>query len=64
MELQKVINKEIDKKRITMRELSRRAGVTPTVIERLVRGERSDIKLSTAFKIADALEIDINCFRK
>lgn len=45
-------------------QLSKKIGVSHTTISRLLNGERSDMKLSTAFKLADALDVDVNEFRE
>lgn len=45
-------------------KISKEVGVSHTTINRLLDGTNKDMKLSTAFKLADALEIDVNEFRE
>lgn len=49
----------------TMYQLAKEAGVDYALIHRLVNGKvKKNIWLDTAFKLADALGVDINEFRE
>lgn len=54
----------LDGKKIKPYTLAMKAGVDPAMVYKLVSGKQTDILLSTAFKLADALEVDINEFRE
>lgn len=45
-------------------QLSKRTGLNHVTIGRLIHGEGKTMYLSTAFKLADVLGIDINEFRE
>lgn len=49
---------------MSINKLAKSIGIKHTTIIRLCNGESKDMKLSTAFKLADALGVDINEFRK
>lgn len=53
----------LDKSNMKPYTLSRKAGVDAAMVYRLIEGSQKDIMLSTAFKIADALGVDVNEFR-
>lgn len=57
-----VIKKKAEEKGKTLYWLANQIGVSRQYIYHLKN--QKDIQLSTAFKIADALEIDVNEFRK
>lgn len=44
--------------------ISKDSGLDKTTLYRLAKGEKKSIELRTAFKLADALGVDINDFRK
>lgn len=44
--------------------ISKEVGVSHTTIIRLLDGTNKDMKLTTAFKLADALGVDVNEFRE
>ncbi|WP_417882751.1 helix-turn-helix domain-containing protein [Aerococcus kribbianus] len=54
----------VDSKDISPYQLSKKMGVSPTQVHKILTGKSKDMKLSTAFKLADALGVDINEFRK
>lgn len=54
----------VDLKGINPYQLSQRMGVSPTQVHKILTGKSKDMKLSTAFKLADALGVDINEFRE
>lgn len=58
------IRQLLDKKKMTPYALAMKAGVDPAMVYKLIKGKQSDILLSTAFKLADALEVDINELRE
>lgn len=60
----KKIDQLLDKKNMTPYALAIKAGVDPAMIYKLISGKQLDVLLSTAFKLADALEVDINEFRE
>lgn len=45
-------------------QIAKDIGISHTTLSRIVNGNQTDMKLSTAFKLADALGVDINEFRK
>ena len=57
------ITELLDKSNMKPYTLSRKAGVDAAMIYRLVEGNQKDVLLSTAFKLADALGVDVNEFR-
>lgn len=54
----------VDSKSINPYQLSKKMGVSPTQVHKILTGKSKDMKLSTAFKLADALGVDINEFRE
>ena len=48
----------------SLNQLGKEIGVSHTTLTRIVNGDQEDMKLSTAFKLADALGVDINEFRE
>lgn len=60
----KKISQLLDRKNISPYALAIKAGVDPAMIYKLISGKQPDVLLSTAFKLADALEVDINEFRE
>lgn len=58
------LSKIIIEKGTTPYKLSKKAGVDHAAIYKIIQGKQKDIMLQTAFKIADALEVDINEFRE
>ncbi|MFU0537468.1 helix-turn-helix domain-containing protein [Gardnerella greenwoodii] len=55
----KAITDERLKKGMTLKELSKKAGIPPTTLDRVVHGRR-DINVSQLYQIATALGITIN----
>lgn len=51
-------------KGLTPFKLGKKAGVDHAMIYKLLQGKQKDLMLSTAFKLADALNVDINEFRE
>lgn len=45
-------------------QLSKEVGISHVAIHKIMKGKTKDIRLSTAFKLADALGVDINEFRE
>ncbi|HEY4399884.1 MAG TPA: helix-turn-helix transcriptional regulator [Lactobacillaceae bacterium] len=62
MTLQILINRELERAQITPYKLAKISGVKEAVIYKIIKGEREDIMLSTAKKLAAALQLDINKF--
>lgn len=60
----KKIMKIIQESEYTQSELARKIGVSHVAIHNIRTGKASDISLSTAFKLADALNVDIKEFRE
>lgn len=58
------LNRIIKKSGLTPHQVSKKAGIDHTVIYKLLSGERKDMYLSSAIKIADALEISLDEFRE
>lgn len=58
------LRKLLEEKGISPYRLGRMAGVDHAAIYKLIQGKQKDILLSTAFKLADALAVDINEFRE
>lgn len=48
----------------SINSLAKEIGVEHSTIIRLINGKSKDMKLSTAFKLADALGVNVNEFRK
>lgn len=59
-----VIDRRMKELGITAYEVAKRAGLTRQAIYAIRDGRKKDITLTTAFKLADALGIDVNEFRK
>lgn len=59
-----LIEKYLKEKKITIYELSKRSGITRQGLYALRSGQAKTLSLENAFKLADALEVDINEFRK
>ena len=55
--------KLVDKSGMTYNQLAKKSGVDHAAIYRLKNGQTKDIALSKGFKIADALNIDVNELR-
>ncbi|AXY24934.1 hypothetical protein CL176_02220 [Suicoccus acidiformans] len=60
----KVVQHLVSETGLSINKLAKSIGVDHSTIIRLCNGESKDMKLSTAFKLADALGVDINEFRK
>ena len=60
----KNVSQLLDEKNMTPYALAMKAGVDPAMIYKLMTGKQTDVLLSTAFKLADALEVDINELRE
>lgn len=58
------LNEIVNKSGLTPHGVAKKAGIDHTVIYKILSGERKDIYLSSAIKIADALEISLDEFRK
>lgn len=59
------IVKLIDKDERSLYQLAKDAGVDYALLHRLVNGKvKKNIWLDTAFKLADALGVDVNDFRE
>lgn len=48
----------------TANQISKETGINHTSLYRLMDGTNKDMRLSTAFKLADALGVDINEFKE
>ena len=48
----------------TYHSISKKIGVSHTTLYHLMAGNSKDMKLSTAFKLADYFNIDVNEFRE
>lgn len=60
----KKIKELIDNSKLTRHQIAQRVGVNHSVIYKIYDGTTKEIKISTAFKLADALGVDINEFRE
>lgn len=60
----KVIERILKEKNMTVYELSKRSGVNRQHLYAMRDGRIKSMTLDFAFRIADALEVDINEFRK
>lgn len=60
----KKLDSFMKEKGLTPFKLGKKAGVDHAMIYKLLQGKQKDLMLSTAFKLADALEVDINEFRE
>ncbi|WP_022795755.1 helix-turn-helix domain-containing protein [Bavariicoccus seileri] len=58
------LKKLVLKNGITPYKLSKKTGIDHSTIYRLISGEQEDILLQKAFRIADALGVDINDLRE
>lgn len=54
----------VDQSGKTIRRIQIEAGLNSGQLYRILSGVNKDITLSTAFKLADALGVDVNEFRK
>lgn len=54
----------IDESPLSRNQIAKAVGVNHSVINRIYSGETKDMKMSTAFKLADVLGVDVNEFRK
>lgn len=54
----------VDLNGVNPHQLSKKMEVSPTQVHKILTGKSKDMKLSTAFKLADALGVDINEFRE
>lgn len=62
--LKDVILHIVESRGMNSYQLSKKMGVSPTQVHKILTGKSKDMKLSTAFKLADALGVDINEFRE
>lgn len=60
----KKIIKIINQNKDSQSELARKTGISHVAIYNIRTGKSKDISLSTAFKLADVLGVDINEFRE
>lgn len=58
------IEKHLKEKQMSIYELSNKAGINRQSIYALRDGKAQTLSLENAFKLADALDIDVNEFRK
>ncbi|KKP94759.1 MAG: hypothetical protein US13_C0015G0003 [candidate division TM6 bacterium GW2011_GWE2_36_25] len=58
--ISELIQAAIEKDLITVRELAREAGVSPTIIQELKTGKRKDITLRTASKILNTIGYEVS----
>ena len=63
MELSEVIKNRMQEKEFNANNLSKKSGVTNAAIHYILNGKFKNITIQTAFKLADALDMDINEFR-
>ncbi|MFK8242845.1 MULTISPECIES: helix-turn-helix transcriptional regulator [unclassified Facklamia] len=59
-----IIQKYLKEKNMTVYELAKKAGVRRQGIYALRDGRAENLSLKNAFKLADALEVDVNVFRE
>lgn len=45
-------------------QISKETGIPAATLSRIVNGQQKNMELNTAFKLADALGVDINTFRE
>lgn len=60
----KIIEKLLEERGMTKYALAKKAGLKQSLLIDLKAGRAKDIKLATAIKIADALDISLDEFRK
>lgn len=48
----------------SMYQIAKEVGINPSSMSRIFRGEQKSLNLTTAFKLADVLGVDVNEFRK
>lgn len=60
----KKLNELVEQSGKTIRQIQIEADLNSGQLYRILSGVTKDITLTTAFKIADALEVDVNIFRK
>lgn len=59
-----IINKLLKQKNKTVYWLAKESNITRQALYALQKGKTKTTELQTAFRIADALEVDVNIFRK
>ena len=64
MKLNKKIQKLVSNDDKKYSAISKAIGISHTTLYHLMTGKTTDMKLSTAFKLADYFGIDVNEFRK
>ncbi|QFG46669.1 helix-turn-helix transcriptional regulator [Lapidilactobacillus dextrinicus] len=64
MNVSTTINRVLEEHHMTAYGLSRKTGLPTATIYQLEKGISKDVKLSTLIKIADALDISLDEFRK
>lgn len=64
MTLYKIIDKQLNKRHKTDYWLSKKAGVSVSLLYKMRKKSDYTITLNTAIKIADALEISLDEFRR
>lgn len=60
----KVIEKELKKQNMRVSDLAKKAGVNYPMLAELKSGKKKDLKFSNVVKIADALDVSLDEFRK
>lgn len=60
----KVIEKELKKQNMRVSDLAKKAGVNYPMLAELKSGKKKDLKFSNIAKIADALGVSLDEFRK
>lgn len=60
----KKLNELVEQSGKTIRQIQIEADLNSGQLYRILSGVTKDITLTTAFKIADALDVDVNIFRK
>ncbi|MHA3226104.1 helix-turn-helix domain-containing protein [Globicatella sulfidifaciens] len=60
----KKLNELVGQSGKTIRQIQIEADLNSGQLYRILSGVTKDITLTTAFKIADALDVDVNIFRK
>lgn len=58
------IKQLIENSKLSKHQIAEKTGVNHSVIYRLCSGETKEIKITTAFKLADVLGVDVNEFRR
>ncbi|QQP71177.1 helix-turn-helix transcriptional regulator [Carnobacterium sp. CS13] len=64
MNLWQKIKKQLKEKNLTIYELTKKAGIAQNTLYELKSGRVSDLRFNTVCKIADALEVSLDEFRK